>query len=249
MTQIPNDYLLEKLEHLKLTFIKKHCETFAIEAAKTGTTHLDYLAQLIEGEANLKHDAKIARCIKLARFPVIKSLDTFQWSWPTKCNELQIKNLFRLSFLDKSENIIFLGGVGLRKTHLSIALGYQACLKGHSVLFTTAIDTVNSLIAANTHGRLKHELARYLKPSLLILDELGYLPVDKIGSDLLFQIISQRYERGSIIINSNRPYKKWHEIFNNDATMTSAALDRLLHHAETVQIEGKSFRMKDQIQK
>jgi DNA replication protein DnaC len=144
-------------------------------------------------------------------------------------------------------NVIFLGGVGLGKTHLSIALGYTACIKGHSVLFTTAIDTINALIAAQAQGRLRQELARYLKPSLLILDELGYLPVDKLGSDLLFQIISQRYERGSTLITSNCPYKKWHEIFNNDATITSAALDRLHHHAETVQIDGKSFRMKDQL--
>lgn len=247
MSQQSNTTLLDNLEYLKLRFIKEHCETIAQDAARLGTPHIDYLSQLIEGEAHIKHDARVARRIKLARFPVLKSLDNFQWSWPTKCNEPQIKTLFRLTFLETASNVIFLGGVGLGKTHLSIALGYTACLKGHSVLFATAIDAVNALIAAQAQGRLRQEIARYLKPSLLILDELGYLPIDKTGADLLFQIISQRYERGSIIITSNRPYKKWHEIFNNDATMTSAALDRLLHHAQTVQIDGKSFRMKDQI--
>ncbi len=237
--------LQKNLEYLKLRFIHEHFESCAADAARTGTTHVNYLQQLIEGEAHIKQDARIARRISLARFPVLKSLDQFQWSWPTKCNELQIKNLFRLTFMEDKANVIFLGGVGLGKTHLSIALGYTACIKGHSVLFATAIDTINALIAAQAQGRLRQELARYLKPSLLILDELGYLPVDKLGSDLLFQIISQRYERGSTVITSNRPYKKWHEIFNNDATITSAALDRLLHHAETVQIDGKSFRMKD----
>ncbi len=109
------------------------------------------------------------------------------------------------------------------------------------------IDAVNNLISAQHAGVLKQELKKYLKPSLVVLDELGYLPIDKNGADLLFQIISQRYERGALAITSNRAYKNWPEIFNNDSTLTSAILDRLLHHAETVLIEGKSYRMKDQI--
>jgi DNA replication protein DnaC len=116
------------------------------------------------------------------------------------------------------------------------------------VLFTTAIDIVNTLAAAQAAGRLKRELARYLKPALLVVDELGYLPIDKHGADLLFQIISQRYERAPMVITTNRAYKHWSQIFNNDSTLTSAILDRVLHHAETVIIEGKSFRMKDEIE-
>jgi DNA replication protein DnaC len=135
--------------------------------------------------------------------------------------------------------------VGLGESHLVSALGYQACLTGHKVLFTSAIDVINSLIAAQQAGRLKQELKVYLKPSLLILDELGYLPIDKIGADLLFQIISQRYEQGSIIITTNKVFKDWASIFNNDSILTSALLDRLLHHTEPVVIEGKSYRMKN----
>jgi DNA replication protein DnaC len=127
-------------------------------------------------------------------------------------------------------------------------LGYTACLQGCSVLFTSAIDVINTLSAAKTSGRLKQELKKYTKPSLLILDELGYLPIDKAGADLLFQVISLSYEQGSIMITSNRAYKEWPKIFNNDSTLTSAILDRLLHHAETVVIEGKSFRMKGKIE-
>jgi DNA replication protein DnaC len=134
------------------------------------------------------------------------------------------------------------------KTHLATALGYTACLQGYSVLFTSAIDVINTLSASKTSGRLKQELKKYTKPSLLILDELGYLPIDKAGADLLFQVISLRYEQGSIMITSNRAYKEWPKIFNNDSTLTSAILDRLLHHAETVVIEGKSFRMKGKIE-
>ena len=144
--------------------------------------------------------------------------------------------------------MIFLGGVWLGKTHLATAIGYAACLKGVSVLFTTAIDVVNSLSAAQAAGRLQMELKRYLKPELLILDELGYLPIDKHGADLLFQIISHRYEQGSLLITSNRAFIDWPTIFNNDSTLTSAILDRLLHHAEVILIEGKSYRMKDQIE-
>ena len=117
-----------------------------------------------------------------------------------------------------------------------------------TVLFASTVDDINSLAGAQATGRLKLELRKYSRPRVLILDEIGYLPIDKTGADLLFQIISQRYERGSTILTTNRVYKKWAEIFNNDSTLTSAVLDRLLHHAETVTIEGNSFRMKDQIE-
>jgi DNA replication protein DnaC len=188
------------------------------------------------------------RRIRLARFPVTKTLESFQWTWPRKINRLQVQNLFRLRFIEEKANVIFLGGVGLGKTHLATALAYATCQKGHAVLFTTAVDVINTLASAQSAGRLKPALSRYLKPAVLILDELGYLPIDKTGADLLFQIISQRYERGSIVVTSNRVFKRWSEIFNNDSTLTSALLDRLLHHAETVLIEGKSYRMKDQIE-
>lgn len=174
-------------------------------------------------------------------------MDQFDWSWPRKINRLQVQNLFRLQFIDETANVVLIGGVGLGKSHLATALGYTACQHGYSVLFASAIDIVNTLTAAQAGGRLKHELNRYVRPRLLICDELGYLPIDKVGADLLFQIISQRYERGSTIITTNRVYKKWPEIFNNDSTLTSAVLDRLLHHAETITIEGRSFRMKDKV--
>jgi len=136
----------------------------------------------------------------------------------------------------------------LGKTNLATAIGYQACLQGYTVLFTTVIDVINTLSMEQAAGQLKKGLKKYLKPSLLILDELGYLPIDKHGADLLFQIISYRYEKGSILVTSNRAYKQWPQIFNNDATLTSAILDRLLHHANSMVIEGKSYRMKEQVE-
>lgn len=238
----------EQLTYLKLPFMREHFESLAKAAAQAHRGHVDYLAGLVEGEALDRQQRAIGRRIRLARFPVIKTLESFQWTWPRKINRLQVQNLFRLKFIQDKANVIVLGGVGLGKTHLATALGYAACLKGHSVRFATAVEVINTLAAAQNAGRLKQELNKYLKPALIILDEIGYLPIDKTGADLLFQIISKRYEQGSIVLTSNRVFKNWPEIFNNDATLTSALLDRLLHHAETVLIDGKSYRMKDQIE-
>jgi DNA replication protein DnaC len=174
-------------------------------------------------------------------------MEGFQWSWPKKINRPQIQNLFRLAFIADNTNVVFISNVGLGKTHISLALGRAACIGGHSVLFTTAVDIINTLAAAQSTGRLKREIGRYLKPNLLIIDELGYLPIDKHGADLLFQIISQRYERAPMVITTNRAYKNWSQIFNNDSTLTSAILDRVLHHVDTIIIEGKSFRTKADI--
>jgi DNA replication protein DnaC len=241
-------HLKAHLQFLNMSFMHDHYEASADQAARDHWAHVQYLEYLALGEVNARLDRSIQRKIRLARFPVVKTLEQFQWNWPKKINRMAVQNLFRLKFLEHKANVILLGGVGLGKTHLATALGYQACLKGHSVLFATAVDVINSLAAAQAANRLKSELKKYLSPSVLLLDELGFLPIDKRGADLLFQVISQRYERGSIIISSNRAFKNWPEIFNNDSTLTSAILDRLLHHAETILIEGKSYRMKDQIE-
>jgi DNA replication protein DnaC len=238
----------EHLSYLKLVYMSENYESLAKTAIQKQWTHVNYLTELTIAEANLKKDRATQSRIRTARFPQIKTLEQFKWSWPRKINQLQVKNLFRLKFVDEKSNVIFLGGVGLGKTHLATALGYHACLKGYTVLFCSAVDAINNLAAAQSAGRLKQELRKYHKPALVILDELGYLPIDKTGADLLFQIISHRYEQGSLIITTNRVFKDWPEIFNNDSTLTSALLDRLLHHTETVVIEGKSYRMKETIE-
>jgi len=247
MTPSDQTRLDTQLQRLHLHHIRSHYQAAATKAAEEQCSYVDYLAQLIEGETTLRENRTIERRIRNARFPVLKTLEEFQWSWPKKINRPQIQNLFRLAFIATQTNVVLIGNVGLGKTHLSIALGHAACLNGHTVLFTTAVDIINTLAAAQSAGRLKRELHRYLKPAILIVDELGYLPIDKHGADLLFQIISQRYERAPMVITSNRAYKHWSQIFNNDSTLTSAILDRVLHHAETVIIEGTSFRMKDEI--
>jgi len=236
--------ITEHLSYLKLPFIRENYEAIAKTAARKQWDHIQYLSELVEQESNLRRDRCIQRRINMARFPVIKTMDQFDWTWPKKINQPQVKNLFRLKCIEEKSNVVLIGSVGVGKTHIATALGYQACLKNNAVLFTSAIDAVNNLVAAQHAGLLKQELKKYLKPSLLIMDELGYLPIDKNGADLLFQIISERYERGSIIITTNRVFKEWPEIFNNDSTLTSALLDRLLHHTEAVLIEGDSYRMR-----
>jgi DNA replication protein DnaC len=238
----------QHLLYLKLSFMAEHYGDMAQHAAQKQWSHVDYLASLAQGEADLRRDRATQNRIRLARFPVIKTLEQFRWDWPTRINRLQVQHHFSLGFMKDKSNLIYLGGVGLGKTHLATALGYTACLQGYSVLFASAIDVINTLVAAQHAGRLKLELRKYSKPALLILDELGYLPIDKAGADLLFQVISLRYEQGAILITSNRAFKEWPKIFNNDSTLTAAILDRLLHHADTVIIEGKSFRMKGQIE-
>jgi len=235
----------EHLSYLKLPYIRENYEALGKTAAYKQWNHIQYLSELIKQESNLRRDRTIQRRIRMARFPVIKTLDQFNWSWPQKINQAQIKNLFRLKFIEEKSNVILIGSVGVGKTHIASALGYQACLNNHTVLFTSAIDAINNLIAAQHASLLKQELKKYLKPSALLIDELGYLPIDKNGADLLFQVISQRYERGSIIITTNRVFKDWPQIFNNDSTLTSALLDRLLHHTEAIVIEGKSYRMRE----
>src|SRR6202048_562857 len=236
------------LRDLKLSFITQLYGELATQTAGKQWSHVDYLGRLIEGEAHLRRDRATHNRLRQARFPVIKTLDQFRWDWPAQINRLQVQHHFGLGFIKDKANLIYLGGVGLGKTHLATALGYTACLQGHSVLFASAIDVINTLAAAKSAGRLKQELKKYTKPALLILDELGYLPIDKSGADLLFQVISVRYEQGSIMLTSNRAFKEWPKMFNNDSTLTSAILDRLLHHEEIVVIEGKSFRMRGQIE-
>jgi DNA replication protein DnaC len=237
----------DHLDYLKLHFFRDNYASLAKKAAQKQWDHTHYLGELASAEANQRKDRATQRRIRAARFPQVKTLQQFRWNWPKKINKMQVQNLFSLRFIEDKSNVAILGGVGLGKTHLATALGYQACLKGYSVLFTTAVDAINNLIAAQTTRSLKQELKKYEKPSVLCIDELGYLPIDKTGADLLFQIISKRYELGSVIITSNRAFKDWPKIFNNDATLTSALLDRFLHHADTVVIEGKSYRMKDAV--
>ena len=197
------EVLRRQLQRLQLHWILQHYPALAEQAARESWTHARFLEHLIAGEAARRDEALVRRRVKAARLPSIKTLDGFDWSWPKKINRAQVQNLFRLDFLPQHANVVLLGSVGVGKTHLAIALAHTACLQGHTALFASAVDIVNTLAAAQATGGIKRELARLLKPTLLVVDELGYLPIDKFGADTLFQVIGQRYERGSTVITTN----------------------------------------------
>jgi len=246
--KINEERLKQQLHALQLGFIRDHYPELITQSAHDQWPPIELLARLIDGESQRRADNALLRRIKAARFPTLKTIETFDWNWPKKINRAQIQNFFRLAWVAEKANVILLGNVGLGKTHLAIALGYAACQEGATVLFTPAVEMLNALVAAQAAHRLKTELQRFRKPRLLVIDELGYLPVDKQGADLLFQVFCQRYESGATLLTTNKPFKQWSSIFNNDASLTSALLDRLLHHAELSVIDGKSYRMKDQIE-
>jgi len=224
--------LKQTLKQLHLNQIAAQYEQTAKIAAREALSHVDYLQQLIEAEAAARYERSVLRRTRAARLPVVKTLAQFDWDWPRKINRPAVTDLFRLCFVEHNANAVFIGGVGLGKTHLALALAHTACLNNIPTLFTSAVEIVNNLAAAQA-------------PRLLVIDELGFVPMDKDAADLFFQVVSARYERSATLITTNIAYPKWATIFDNNATIASAILDRLLHHCETITIEGESYRMKN----
>lgn len=234
----------QQLTKLKLSWIRENYRSVTEHAIHNKNSYLDYLETLLEGESECRMQRNTERKIKQARFPVIKTLEQFDWHWPKEIDRMQVEQSFGLGFISQKSNVVLIGNVGVGKTHLATALGYKACQKGYKVLFQNTVEAINNLLSAQKRYTLKEEMKKYITPDIVVLDELGYLPIDKSGADLLFQIISNRYEKGSTIITTNKPYKEWPEIFNQDNTVTSAVLDRILHHCETIVIKGTSYRIK-----
>lgn len=239
--------LTEALTELGLTWIRDNHETELSDAARKNRTSHDLLLRLIRGELDARHTRAVKRRIKEAKLKSLRTLDGFDFAWPTKINRDQVRHLFTLSFVHSATNVVFIGGVGLGKTHLAAALAHQGCMRRLPVLFTSAVDIVNNLTEARAHNNLAAAIRRYVRPKLMVVDELGYLPLDKVGAELLFQVFCARYETASTVITTNRVYKHWTKTFANDSTITSAVLDRITHHCETIIIEGQSYRMKDRI--
>ena len=216
------------------------------EAAKKDWSSLCLLAYLFEQEAGAREERAMARRVRKARLPrERKTLEEFDWSFPKEIPKQMILHVFDCDFVHRHENICFIGNQGTGKTHFLNALGYVACAKGINVRFTRAIDMLNALTTAQINGTLGKAIRAYTAPTLLILDELGYLPVDKRGADLLFQVVAARYESGSIALSTNRSFKHWGKILDADATLATALIDRLMHHGEAILIKGPSFRMKE----
>ena len=236
--------LLEQLAELNLTHIAATYRETLDEAARKNSSMLDVLASLVASEVTARRQRALQRRILQARLPKLKTLAEYQFDFPKRVPKQKIVRLFDCEFVEQHQCAIFIGPTGCGKTHLMTALGYAACERGISVRFTRAIDMINRLTTAQMNGTLELALKAYLKPSLLLLDELGYLPIDKRGADLLFQVVAARYESGSIVITTNRPFRDWGRIFDVDNTLATAMIDRLMHHGEAMVIQGSSFRTK-----
>jgi len=234
------------LKTLSLNRIRECYVAESENAAKAKLSYGDYLYRLIKLEALSKIDRSINRRIQMSGFPMIRKLEEFDFSYQPQLDEKLIRELASLSFMEHAKNIILLGPPGVGKTHLAVALGIKACSQRKSVAFHSADSIANLLAAAEVAGNLKNVLAQFAKVDLLIIDELGYIELNKKNASLFFQLIAIRYEKKSIIITTNKPFEEWGQVFGDD-TVATAIIDRLLHHAYPFFINGKSFRMKNLI--
>lgn len=234
-------------QHLKVLSLHRISETYkeeAEKAAKAKIGYQDYLQRLLEIEVISKVERSINRKMQIAGFPQVKRLEEFDFTFQPKINEKLIRELCSLNFMEEAKNVLFVGASGVGKSHLAISIGVKAVQQRKRVMFYTAEQLTVMLAGAEVSGNLTKALESLSRVDLLIIDELGYLSLTKQTAKLFFQLISKRYETGSIIITTNKPFEEWGEIFNDDI-VASAILDRLLHHSYPFLINGKSFRLKN----
>ncbi|QCQ21362.1 IS21-like element helper ATPase IstB [Desulfoglaeba alkanexedens] len=233
--------LLEKMkmEHL-LSQIDSVCE----QASKRDLSYKDFLAEALQAEWRGRHGKAVEARLKMARFPWVKTLEQFDFSFQPSIDRKVIRELSGLSFVDRAENVILLGPPGVGKTHLSISLGVKAVEAGYRVLFLTLESMLTRLTRARMENRVERQLQQFVYPRVLIIDEMGYLPMSRDEAGLFFRLLTRRYEKASLIITSNKSFVDWGEIFN-DQVLATAILDRLLHHCTTLNIKGDSFRLKE----
>ena len=236
--------LLNNLETLKLEKMYSYVPNYLDTVIKEGTPVLDALVHLTDKEIAYKNAMASKIQITVAGFPFVKRADEYDYDFQPSVNKAQIKDLCSLRFIDNKENILFYGTPGVGKTHLATAIGVEAASKRSLTYFITCHDLIQNLRKAYDENRLEARLKHYNKYRLLIIDEIGYLPIDHLGANLFFQLITKRYEHNSTIITTNQPFSKWGDVFS-DVTLANAILDRLLHHSHIVKIVGPSYRTKD----
>ncbi|MCF1457635.1 MAG: IS21-like element helper ATPase IstB [Shewanella sp.] len=235
MSTSNNDRLIARAKALKLHGMVSHWD----EVAETG-----WVESLIQWEEEERARRGLERRLKGARLGRFKPLADFDWSWPSQCDHEAVNDLMQLNFLRDASNVILVGPNGVGKSTIARNIAHQAVLQGHSVLFTTASQMLNELAAQDGDSALKRRLAHFARPHLLVIDEVGYLSYSNRHADLLFDIVSRRYEEKSTLVTTNRPFAEWSEVFPNASCVVSL-VDRLVHHSEILTIEGESYRLKE----
>ena len=238
----PTLLLEAHLKALRLPTFLREYDKVARHCAQEGLDCPRYLFRLCELELLDREQRATERRIKAAKFPVLKSLETFEFRAIPSLNKRLVLELARSEYLDRRENVLALGNSGTGKTHCALALGLAACQKGYRVRFTTAAALVNELLEARDDKHLLRVQKQLAKQDLLIVDELGYVPLSKTGAELLFEIFSQRYEQAATLVTSNLPSNEWTEIFGSER-LTGALLDRLTHHVHILELNGDSYRL------
>ncbi|MCP5244511.1 MAG: ATP-binding protein [Burkholderiales bacterium] len=241
-TVTPQVLLENHFKALKLSTFAREYEKVAIECANEGVDYARYLLRLCELERIDRERRNTERRIRMAKFPVIKSLDTFDFTAIPELNKSLVLELMRCEWIDKRENVIALGPSGVGKTHTALALGLAACQKGLSVVFKTAAALVHELMEARDEKRLRLLQKQLANTKLLIIDELGYVPFTAVGAELLFEVFSRRYEHGATLVTSNLPFDEWTSVLGSER-LTGALLDRLTHHVHILEMNGESYRL------
>ena len=241
----PQAQLDRDLIELKLLEIAKSYREVLDDAARKGSSMVEVLATLIGSEQTFRQQRALERRLRESRLPKQKTLAAYEFGFPKRVPKAAILRLFDCDFIDRHGCAVLIGPTGTGKTHLLTALGHTACERGYSVRYVRVVDMLNHLITAQIGGLLGKALKTYVRPTLLLLDELGYLPIDKRGADLLFQVVAARYETGSIVLTTNRAFREWGTLLDVDNTLATALIDRLMHHGEAIVIRGDSYRMKD----